>query len=281
MLVLHIVFILYTKIVFKRTTLVAHRGYSIHAPENTHAAFMMAIDRGYKDIEFDVQLTKDGVPMIMHDTTIDRTTNGSGALKDHTYAELKMLDAGSWFGTNYKDQTIPSLLEVLKLLRGKAYVHIELKKNQPTLPQKVAELLHSTGWLDDINRSAVSRKLTKPKIIISSEDRSMLLVSMKLLPSTVVHEIIVNKVTDEGLEWASAQGLYSYHPDGNDITPELIKKAKKLNLHIGAWWWTRDEQDVRKIKGARYAFVDAPHQHRQRSRLPFLRSKNNTQDQKF
>jgi glycerophosphoryl diester phosphodiesterase len=243
-------------------TLVAHRGYSSHAPENTRAAFELALARGYKDIEFDVQLSKDGIPVIMHDTTINRTTSGKGAIKNHNYAQLKEMDAGSWFDAEYSDQAIPSLLEVLQLLRGKARIHIELKKDLPELPRIVAELLDSTGWLDDIQQSAVGRRLTKPKIIVSSEDRAMLLDSMNLLPTAVKHEIIVELITDEGLQWASDHGLYSYHPDGNDITPGLIKKAKKLNLHIGAWWWTAEEQDIRNIKGARYAFVDAPHIHR-------------------
>ncbi len=252
---------------FKRITLVAHRGYSSQAPENTQAALMMAIDQGYKDIEFDVQLTKDGVPVIIHDTTVDRTTNGKGALTDYTYDELKQLDAGSWFNPHYAGQTVPSLLEVLESLKGKARLHIELKKDYPDLPAKVAELLQTTGWLDTMHSRFLSLRLTKPKVIISSEDRSMLLNSMQLLPPTIRHEIIVDTVTDEGLEWASAHGLRSYHPAGNLVTPELIKKAKKLNLHIGAWWWTREEQDVHQIKGARYAFVDAPRQHHRRSKL--------------
>jgi glycerophosphoryl diester phosphodiesterase len=243
-------------------TLVAHRGYSSHAPENTRAAFELALAHGYKDIEFDVQLSKDGVPVIMHDVTLDRTTNGKGAIKNYTHSELKKVDAGSWFGVEYANQTIPSLQEVLRLLRGRARIHIELKKDLPELPAKVANLLTSTGWLDDISGTVIGRKLTKPKIIISSEDRAMLLDSMVLLPSVVKHEIIVEFVTDEGLAWASSHGLYSYHPDGNDITPDLIKRAKKLNLHIGAWWWTRGEQDTSSIKGARYAFVDSPHIHR-------------------
>ncbi len=257
-------------------TLVAHRGYSSHAPENTHAAFLMAINRGYKHIEFDVQLTKDGIPVIMHDSTLDRTTSGTGAVKDYTYAELKLLDAGSWFDAAYSNQTIPSLQEVLTLLKGKAHLHIELKDNQPDLPLKVAQLLDSTGWLFDISSSAVGRILKEPKIIISSQDRSMLLASMKLLPASLMHEIIVENVSDESLEWASAHGLYSYHPDASQITPELIKKAKKLRLHVGAWWWTRAEQDVRTIRGARYAFVDEPHRHQQRPRLLSYKLKNNS-----
>jgi glycerophosphoryl diester phosphodiesterase len=261
------------KPMFNRITLVAHRGYSSHAPENTLAAFSMAVAQGYKDIEFDVQLTKDNIPVIMHDTTVDRTTSGKGLVKNYTYAELKKLNAGSWFGESYNDETIPSLVEVLELLKGKAHIHIELKKDLPELPLIVAEKLRSTGWLDDVGINTIKLKTVKPKIIISSEDRMMLLTSIEQYPAGVLHEIIVDEVTDEGLQWASAHGLFSYHPDGNDITPELIKKAKKLNLHVGAWWWTQAEQDVRKIKGAKYAFVDSPHQHRSQFDVRIARKK--------
>jgi hypothetical protein len=95
----------------------------------------------------------------------------------------------------------------------------------------------------------------------------MLVTSIGLLPKLVKHELIVEQATDEGLEWAASHGLYSYHPASSEVTPELIKKARRLKLHIGVWWWSRDEQDISKIKGARFAFVDEPDQHSARRRL--------------
>lgn len=250
-----------------RITLVAHRGYSGIAPENTLAAFAEALDRGYRHIEFDVQLTKDGVPVIIHDVTLDRTTNGSGAIKDYTIDEIKKLDAGSWFDARFKDQSVPSLLEVLIMLRNQAHIHIELKSNEPELPTKVAELLEDTGWLKAKKLTGFVTKMRGPEVMISSSDRTLILRSQQLLPLPVVHELIVEKVTDESLEWAASNGLYSYHPDANDVTPDLIKKGKKLHLHIGAWWWDPAEQDIRTIKGARYAFVDSPDTHRSNLQL--------------
>ena len=95
----------------------------------------------------------------------------------------------------------------------------------------------------------------------------MLVSSIKLLPKAVKHELIVEKATDESLKWAASHGLYSYHPANSEITPALIRKARKLNLHIGVWWWSREEQDIARIRGARFAFVDEPDQHRLRRRL--------------
>lgn len=246
-------------------TLIAHRGYSSEAPENTIFAFNLAIKHGYKDIELDVQLTKDGTPIVIHDPTLDRTTNGSGLVSDHTYAQIRTLDAGSWYSSSYAGLKVPSLLEVLNQLRGVANLHIELKSDEIELVPKVIELLTSTGWAHDVrsrsNKFAVSNKTP---LVISSFDRKQLLRSMSLAPSAVVHELLVEKVTDESLNWASKHKVRGYHTDGNDITPELVRKARQLNLEIGAWWWTRKEQDAHRIArhGARYAFVDSPSSHR-------------------
>lgn len=258
---------------FKRITLVAHRGYSAEAPENTHAAFTEALMRGYDHIEFDVQLTKDGVPVVIHDLTVDRTTNASGLVKDYTFSEIQELDAGSWFDESFKGQTVPSLSEVLALLKGRARLHIELKSDEPELPTKVASLLRATGWVGLTKRQSIGVKLRGPTVIISSSNRSLIIRSMELLPLPVVHELIVERADDESLEWAAAHNLYSYHPAANDVTPELVKKGKRLGLHIGAWWWDISEQDVRMIKGARYAFVDAPDNHRSPVELLIMRNK--------
>ena len=107
----------------------AHRGFSKVAPENTLIAFEKALELDYvTSIELDVQLSKDGIPVIIHDFSLERTTNGGGFVKDKTFHELRELDAGSWFSNQYVGEKIPSLEEVLKLLRNKdCFVNIELK----------------------------------------------------------------------------------------------------------------------------------------------------------
>ena len=91
----------------------AHRGFSGSYPENTMVAFEAARLAGADGIELDVQLTRDGIPVIMHDETVDRTTDGKGWLKDYSFAELQLLDAGSWFNTEFKGARILSLEEFL------------------------------------------------------------------------------------------------------------------------------------------------------------------------
>jgi glycerophosphoryl diester phosphodiesterase len=240
---------------YDQLTLVAHRGYSSEAPENTLAAFDLAIAHGVFHIELDVQLSHDAVPVVIHDETLNRTTTGCGQVRDRTFRELKTLDAGNWFNADYAGQQIPSLEEILNRYRS-ADLHIELKSEEPELPEIVSSMLIDSGWVSDTPGSAT----TKPRLFISSYLRDQLLLSRKFLPRHIVHELLVEQVSDESMLWAANFGAHSYHPDGNDVTPELVKKARDLNLEVGAWWWTREEQDPHKVgrAGARYAFVDTP-----------------------
>jgi len=95
--------------------LIAHRGGSLEAPENTMAAFRHAIDLGMRFVELDVQMSRDGELVVIHDETLDRTTDGQGAVADFTFQELRRLDAGSHFSLQYAGERIPSLREVLEL----------------------------------------------------------------------------------------------------------------------------------------------------------------------
>jgi len=110
---------------------IAHRGFSGVAPENTLTAFRKAIEAGSDMIELDARLSKDGEVVVIHDDTLERTTNGKGKISDCTLAELKKLDAGSWFGPEYSEEKIPALREVLELARNRIGVNVELKTGDP------------------------------------------------------------------------------------------------------------------------------------------------------
>jgi glycerophosphoryl diester phosphodiesterase len=135
---------------------VAHRGFSGAAPENTLAAFHKAIGAGSDMIELDVQLSKDGKIVVIHDETLERTTNGRGRVADHTLKELKQLDAGSWFGAEFSGEKIPTLQEVLDLAKARVPVNIEIKN--PThgrypiteLADKSLQAVKKAGMLDRV-----------------------------------------------------------------------------------------------------------------------------------
>lgn len=119
--------------VFQKPSIIAHRGSSASAPENTLAAIEKAIVDGADAVEIDVRFTKDDVPVLMHDETVERTTDiadGSlSSVRELTLEEMKELDAGSWFGEQYTGESVPTLEEALRVARGHVEVYIEIKSS--------------------------------------------------------------------------------------------------------------------------------------------------------
>lgn len=136
-----------------RIHLCAHRGHSIGAPENTLPALVAAAERGATVCEIDVVLTRDDEIVLLHDEILDRTTNGRGRVADRTLAELRGLDAGSWFGPSFAGVRIPTLSEALATARDCGMgLLVEIKERQrpDRLIDRLADLLPIEGWLDDV-----------------------------------------------------------------------------------------------------------------------------------
>lgn len=139
--------------------IIGHRGASAYAPENTLAAFRLAIDAGADGVEFDVQLAKDGVPVVIHDATLDRTGDRSGRVADLTSKQLAKIDVGSWFNkkfpnraqTEFSKETVPTLAQVLDLLKDtEGLIYIELKcgaADYKQLATAVCEVIRSSPLL--------------------------------------------------------------------------------------------------------------------------------------
>lgn len=130
----------------------AHRGASAEAPENTMAAFALAIEQGARMIEFDVRLSLDGFPVVFHDATLERTTDGEGVPEDKRLEELRSLDAGAWFAPRFAGERIPRLVDVIELARAHGItLDIEMKFSQgivAPLCDAVALVLEQTGFHD-------------------------------------------------------------------------------------------------------------------------------------
>ncbi|HBY09528.1 MAG TPA: glycerophosphodiester phosphodiesterase, partial [Chloroflexi bacterium] len=109
-----------------RPAIFAHRGASAYAPENTLAAFKLAVDQGADAIELDAKLCADGQIIVIHDQTVERTSNGAGKVADLPLSALQELDAGSWFGLEFKGEPIPTLDEVFEAVGQKIFINIEL-----------------------------------------------------------------------------------------------------------------------------------------------------------
>ena len=131
---------------------IAHRGASAAAPENTIAAFERALTDGADAIQLDVHLSRDDHPVVIHDPTLERTTNGSGPVRGHTMRELKRLDAGAWRGAAFAGQRLQTLQEVLERFRGRTKFWIELKGGPdlyPDVEERIVGLLEVYDVIDE------------------------------------------------------------------------------------------------------------------------------------
>lgn len=127
------------------TQLIAHRGASIERPECTLAAIRRAIEVGATAVEVDVRTSRDGQLFILHDSTLDRTTNGKGPASDSTLEQLQKLDAGSWFDEKYKGERIPSLIEAAEVCRQKIDLLLDLKEQGDEYDRKVVTVIRKHG----------------------------------------------------------------------------------------------------------------------------------------
>lgn len=125
--------------------IIAHRGAAADAPENTDAAFKEAVHQHAHALEIDVRLTADNQLVVIHDSNVKRTTNGSGAVADFTLQELQILDAGSWYSPQFSNERIPTLKEVLSFLDSTTMLVIEIKSESEGIEQRVIDEVETSG----------------------------------------------------------------------------------------------------------------------------------------
>ncbi|HSD82628.1 MAG TPA: glycerophosphodiester phosphodiesterase [Anaerolineae bacterium] len=136
-----------------RPLIIAHRGSSAHAPENTLAAFQLAAVQGAEAIELDVDLTRDGYAVVMHDATIDRTTDGHGRVGDLTLVDIRRVDAGAWKSSAFQGERVPLLEEVFETVGQRLLINVEIKGmalRGTGLEAKVAALIEKHDLLDRV-----------------------------------------------------------------------------------------------------------------------------------
>lgn len=130
----------------KQAVIVCHRGACLVAPENTLASLEKAISLGADVVEFDVRPAKDGVLYVMHDATVDRTTNGTGRISDMNSTDVDQLDAGAWFGPDYAGERVPRLDTFLDTCKGRVGTYVEIKEGDPA---EIRDKLALRGMLND------------------------------------------------------------------------------------------------------------------------------------
>ncbi|AQQ55465.1 glycerophosphodiester phosphodiesterase [Planococcus lenghuensis] len=200
---------------------IAHRGWSGKAPENTLSAIKLALEEPKIDsIEIDVHLTKDGVPVVIHDHTVDRTTNGTGYIKDLRIDELKALDAGSWFSPSFAQETIPTLEEVLKLINRKKKLFIELKQTAGLykgLEEQVIHLIKKYGAEDHCYLISFDHKSLQMCMKLHPNiKRTLVLLGSPLLLVNQVNEIKASAVSRH-YQYVDQELIESLNNNGTEI----------------------------------------------------------------
>jgi glycerophosphoryl diester phosphodiesterase len=174
----------------------AHRGNSISAPENTLASIKQALEIKVDRIEIDLECSKDGVPVIIHDSLLERTTNGKGKVSDFTFNELRKLDAGSWKSSDFAGEKIPHLQEVIDLCKGKTMLNIDLK-NPSAVPAMIKALKES----DMENEVVITGKIPECTNDIRNSGMNL---TMFYEPTTAVEEFLSKGMFIQGMHLAIA-----------------------------------------------------------------------------
>jgi len=185
---------------YNRTTenviVMAHRGASAYYPENTMPAFKGALAMNAEIIELDVMMSKDGVPVVFHDVTLYSHTNGKGLVKDYTLAQLKELDAGSWFREEFAGEQIPTLEEVLDFAAGQVALNIEIKTEAVTgnieggIVEKSLQLIKEYGMEDHVMFSSFDYLALEQLRRLDKEVSIALLYDRRQLGRKLPHELI-------------------------------------------------------------------------------------------
>lgn len=205
-----------------KTKIIGHRGGAAGYPENTLASFKKAVELGADGVEFDVQLTKDKEVVVIHDELIDRTMSGSGLVKDHTLSELRQLNAGEFFSSEFKEEKIPTLAEVLEVVQDLEVINIELKNYlpYPELEEKVLRL--------------VDQFELREKVIISSFNHYSLQKVKKLQPEIKTGCLLMSKMINAA-DYAFKRGFDALHLHFLTADRELVDKAHFMGMQLNVY----------------------------------------------
>jgi len=227
--------------------ILAHRGASGNAPENTIAAFLEAKKQQSDGIEMDVHLTADNIPVVIHDETIDRTTDGIGYIKDYKYSELNQFDAGKYFSNKFIGEFIPSLNNVLELANSFKIINIELKTNKI--------------WYDNIEKivlDIIKNHKLEDKIIVSSFNH-LSLKKLRMLNSNIELAALYYAVINEPWDYANNLGINIIHPHYQSIDKKTIDKCHRENIMVNVFDVNNEEEILVSIDmGSDMIITDYP-----------------------
>ncbi|WP_128894738.1 glycerophosphodiester phosphodiesterase [Longirhabdus pacifica] len=217
--------------------ILAHRGATTYCPENTMSAFEKAVELGADGLEIDVQMTSDGKLVVIHDETLERTTNGSGMVMEHSLSKLRTLDAGNWFHHKFNGEKIPTFEEVLQFsIKNQLYLNIELKNSivhYKDIEQEVIKLVQQYHY--------------ESQVILSSFNHLSLKLC-KQVDSNIAIGVLYSKPMMEPWQYAANLQATAVHPYKKFVSEKLIKECKRLNIDVHPWTIsTKEELDQHKV----------------------------------
>lgn len=222
---------------FKNPVVFAHRGACALAPENTISSFELAVAHGADAVELDAKLSKDGQVMVIHDPTLERTTNGKGKVNEFTLKELKKFDAGSKFSVGFSGERIPTLEEVFEHVGKKLLVNVELtnyKSPQDDLIPRVVELVKKHNMQQRVLFSSfLPKNLINIRVLIPEAAVAQL--SLPGLPGMVTRSNCMRHVSPAII-----------HPYLTDVSARYVRKehSKGRRVHV---WTVNHEIDLRRM----------------------------------
>jgi glycerophosphoryl diester phosphodiesterase len=207
---------------------IARCGDSEYFPENTLPAFESAIKKGADGIEFDVHQTSDGELVVHHFYNLGSSDNGTGLVHEHTLAELKTLDSGSWFSQKFAGLQKPTLAEVLELCKGKVRMELEVKSSGLDALRQITEMLEGFNIIDDVELTTAHYPLLLQvkKINPGSRTGTFFYRQPDWMPLHLAQKHIV--------DWATQLGIQVVHADVSLLTPEFINHLQDSGLNIHA-----------------------------------------------
>ncbi len=228
----------------------AHRGASTHAPENTLAAFELALAQNADAIELDVKLSADGHVVVIHDQTVDRTTGSHGRVKDLSLAQFQSLDAGSFFSEKYRGERIPTFEEVFETVGKRTFINVELTNYstpRDQLVETVCMLVKKFGLQKRVMFSSFfALNLSKARAYLPDVPRGLL----------AFNGWLGAWARSFGFAFGRYQAL---HPQLKDVTPQQVQRVHRLNRRIHVWT-VNAADDMRRLFhwGVDAIFTDDP-----------------------
>ncbi len=219
--------------------IIAHRGASAVAPENTLAAFREAVRVGADLIEMDLRFSRDEEVMVFHDHSLSRTTDGTGRMEDFSRAELRQLDAGSWFSSRYRGEPVPTLEEVIKLLqphRTGLYLELKIDPGREEIRGRLVKTIHDILRLHSFRQRA----------FLASFDREVLKISQELDPDLSTGLIFREPDTWRELLADKFSGVDIVCARWDIINSSLVRQAREENKRVFAWT-IKSETELRAV----------------------------------